>query len=199
MAEPEPVFFYDLSSPYAYLAALRVDDLLPVKPRWQPIVFGAMLRAQGRTPWSLTADEREPGQRTVEQRAAGRGLPAVRWPPGWPAESYSLLPLRAVWWAANAAGPELGKRLTLILYEIEFVEGRALDDVATVLEGGARCGLDAEELRAGMDDRQLKDSLRSATDAAIERGVPGIPTVALGEDLYWGDDRLEDAAAALAS
>jgi 2-hydroxychromene-2-carboxylate isomerase len=43
----------------------------------------------------------------------------------------------------------------------------------------------------------VKDALRAATDEAIALGVPGVPTVAVGERLFWGDDALEDAAAAL--
>ena len=52
-ATSAPVFYYDLSSPYAYLAALRVDDVLPVRPEWRPIAFGVLIRAVGKVPWSL--------------------------------------------------------------------------------------------------------------------------------------------------
>lgn len=192
-ASAEPVFFYDLSSPYAYLAAARIDDVLPVKPRWQPIVFGALLRARGRVPWSLQPDTRAPGQAEVEARASERGLPPVRWPDGWPAESYSVTPLRAV---LHAQDQGRGKELTLALYRIEFAEGRALNDLDTVLAAAEACGLDPEDVRRGIERQEIKDRLRAATDDAIARGIHGIPTVAIGDQLFWGDDRLEDAAAA---
>jgi 2-hydroxychromene-2-carboxylate isomerase len=195
-ASAEPVFFYDLSSPYAYLAAERIDAVLPLQARWQPIVFGALLRARGRTPWSLQDETRGPGQAEVAARARERGLPAVRWPDGWPAESYSVTPLRAV---LHAQEQGRGKELTLALYRAEFAEGRALDDLDAVLSAVEACGLDPDDVRKGVQRQEIKDSLRAATDDAIARGVPGVPTIAVGDELYWGDDRLEEAAAALSA
>jgi len=193
----EPIFFYDLASPYAYLAALRVDEVLPVRPRWRPVVLAALHRAHQRVPWSLREDEREPGQVAVSERGEGRGLPPMRWPPGWPAESYSVLPLRAALWALDALGHDQGKALTLALYEAEFREGRALNDLDTVLEAATRCGVAEDELRAGVQEESVKTALHSVTGEAVGMGVPGVPTVVVGEALFWGDDRLEEAASAL--
>ena len=92
MSAGEPIFFFDLYSPYAYLAAHRVDEVLPAAPRWQPIVFGVVLREAGKIPWSMRDGEREAGQEEVSRRARERGLPEVRWPPGWPADSYAWRP-----------------------------------------------------------------------------------------------------------
>jgi 2-hydroxychromene-2-carboxylate isomerase len=195
-ASAEPVFFYDLSSPYAYLAAERIDEVLPVQARWQPIVFGALLRARGRIPWSLQDETRAPGQAEVEARAGERGLPAVRWPRGWPAESYSVTPLRAV---LHAQEQGVGKELTMALYRTMFAEGRALNDLDTVLDAAESCGLDRDDVKQGVQRPEIKDRLRANTDEAIARGVEGVPTVADGEQMFWGDDRLEDAAAALSS
>ena len=73
-----PVFFFDYSSPYAYLAAARIGAVLP-EATWRPIAFGALIRQIGKVPWSLRPG-REAGMREVEERAAERGLPPVRWP-----------------------------------------------------------------------------------------------------------------------
>lgn len=196
MSSGEPIFFYDLYSPYAYLAAHRLDEVLPAAPRWQPIVFGVVLREAGKLPWSMRDGEREVGQEEVSRRARERGLPEVRWPPGWPAESYALAPLRAVVWAGRQDA-SLAKELTMALYELVFCHGRPLDERAIVFEAAATCGLEEEAVADGVEQQEVKDELRASTAAAIERGVSGIPTVAVGERLYWGDDRLEDAAAAL--
>jgi 2-hydroxychromene-2-carboxylate isomerase len=197
MNAEQPVFFYDLYSPYAYLAALRVDDVLPLAARWQPIVFGVILREAGKVPWSLRAGEREAGQEDVSRRARERGLPEPRWPPGWPRDSYSVRPLRAIVWAGEE-DPALAKALTLALYEIVFVRGQALNDPAVVAEAVSACGLDRGALEAGIERPEVKAALRASTAEAIARGVTGIPTVAIGDTLYWGDDRLEDAATSLA-
>lgn len=193
MSAVAPVFYYDFSSPYAYLAASRIDDLLP-DAVWRPIVFGVMLRERGRVPWSMRPG-REEGMREVERRAAERGLPPVRWPEGWPAESYSVTPLRA----AMVADEEGRLReFSHAVYRAVFVDGRRPDS----LEAGElaeMAGLDADSIAARMDSSALKERLRANTAEAIERGVPGIPTVAVGEELFWGDDRLKDAAAAAAA
>ena len=97
----EPVFYYDFNSPFAYIAAHRVDDVLPVRPRWQPIAFAFLLIHHQREPWSFDVEGRGPTMRDCQRRAAALGLP-LEWPQGWPQQSYSLLPLRAAVLAERA-------------------------------------------------------------------------------------------------
>lgn len=189
----QPVFYFDYSSPYAYLAAERVNSTLPVVPRWQPIAFAFVLRATGRTPWSLD-ERRDEGVAQVERRAAERGLPEIRWPPGWPVESYSLPALRAGIFA-QASGRVVA--YSLAAFRQAFAAGRSLADVDNVLLAAAACELHPRAVLKGIESRTVKEGLTAATEAAIERGVEGIPTVAVGDRLFWGDDRLEDAAEAL--
>ena len=196
MSDRRATFYFDLSSPYAYLAALRVDQVLPVESTWQPIAFGALIREIGKVPWSLRDETRAAGQAEIAQRARERGLPPVRWPPGWPAESYSVVPLRALLHAFDAGR---GKELSFELFRLEFVEGVALDDLDVIAAAADRCGLDGERLRAAVEEPEIKQRLRAATDDALRRGITGVPTVDVGDELFWGDDRLEDAAIALAA
>lgn len=186
-----PVFYYDFSSPYSYLAASRIDELLP-QATWRPIVFGALLRETGKVPWSLRRG-REAEMEAIERRAQARGLPPLRWPQGWPRESYSLLPLQA---ALAAEDQGLLQEASLALYEAIFAQGRRLDVLDNVLEAVGRAGLEPEAVRVAMEDEGLRGRLRAATREAIERGVTGVPTVAVDGSLFWGDDRLEAAAAA---
>ena len=190
-----PTFYFDLSSPYAYLAARRVDRVLDVRPVWQPIVFGAIIQRDGRVPWSF-GDAREENFAEIARRAEERGLPAMTYPPGWPRDSYSVNRLRA----AVVAGDEgVMQEFTWNAFHMMFAENRALADVAEVVEAAKRSGLDPDAVREGIASQDVKDRLRAATDEAYERGVRGVPTVAVGDELFWGDDRLEDAAAALAA
>ena len=190
MAEP-PVFYFDYSSPYAYLAAMRIDDVLP-DAVWRPIAFGILIRELGKVPWSLRPG-RESGMREIEERAAARGLPPVRWPPGWPDRSYSLLPLRA---AVVAEAHGRLKQFSVEAYRLMFAEGRTLDAPAPVLEAAVAAGLDRDAMAARLENPDIKARLRSYTDGAIARGVTGVPTVAVGGALFWGDDLLETAARA---
>jgi 2-hydroxychromene-2-carboxylate isomerase len=186
------LFLYDFNSPFAYLAALRIDDVLAGDVEWQPIAFAFLLRAQQRIPWSL--DERRPaGLADIEQRAAARGLAPLVYPDGWPAGSYTLDPLRA---ALVAADHGLLREYSFAAFERNFVAGTGLKDGAA-LEVAAEVGLDPDEVRAAMDGH-AKERLIAATDEAIAAGVHGVPTVTVDGEHFWGDDRLEEAAAALA-
>jgi 2-hydroxychromene-2-carboxylate isomerase len=119
----------------------------------------------------------------------------MRWPPGWPVESYSLLPLRA----ALAAGEQGRLReFSQAAFARNFVDGAGLrhpEDVAAV---APVAGLDGDVLLARAAADEIKRRLQEATEAAIALGVVGVPTVELGDQLFWGDDRLSAAAAAAA-
>jgi 2-hydroxychromene-2-carboxylate isomerase len=197
MSSPSPVFYYDLSSPYAYLGACRVDDVLPVRPEWRPIAFGVIVRRIGKQPWSFKKD-RDSHFDEIARRAADRGLPAVRYPDGWPVETYSLAPLRAVLLAADQGQDRL-RTVSHELFRTAFVDGQHLADLDAVLDAVDRAGMDRGRAREAIETTDVKERLRSQTDAALERGVTGVPTVAIGDRLFWGDDRLEEAAAALAT
>lgn len=173
---------------------MRVDDVLPEPPEWKPISFGVIVQATGKRPWSF-AEDRSASLAEIARRAAARGLPEVRYPDGWPRETYSLHGLRA---AHLADGPAQLRVLSDRLFAKMFVEGRHLADVEAVLEAAEEAGMDPERVRAGIADPDVKERLRLATEDALARGVTGVPTVAVGEQLFWGDDRLEEAAAAMA-
>jgi 2-hydroxychromene-2-carboxylate isomerase len=78
-----------------------------------------------------------------------------------------------------------------------FAAGRDMSDVDNVLIAAAACELHPNAVLKGIETQSVKDRLRASTEEAIERGVEGIPTVAVGDRLFWGDDKLEGAARAL--
>jgi 2-hydroxychromene-2-carboxylate isomerase len=121
----EPMFYFDFNSPYAYLAAHRVDRLLGADVRWQPIAFAFVIRALDRTPWSFT-DARPAGMRECEERAVRYGLAELRWPPGWPVESYTLAALRA---APVAEEHGRLKEFSLAAFAENFVHGTGVREV----------------------------------------------------------------------
>ena len=189
-AVPGAVFYYDFNSPYAYLAAERIDAVVGADVRWQPIAFAFLLRAQARVPWSL-GPERAGGVAECERRAAAGGLPPIRWPDGWPQDCYSLDPLRA---ALVAEGAGRLREYSVAAFRTFFVAGRSLGWDAA-LDVAVAVGLDREATRTAMAG-WARDRLRAVTDEAIAAGVPGVPTVTVGGEHFWGDDRLADAARA---
>lgn len=187
-----PLFSFDTSSPYAYLAAMRVDEALGPGVEWQPIAFGFLLRAQGRRPWSFDEPTRSEGIADCESRAAARGLPPMGWPPGWPVESYGLEPLRAIE-AARVHDRE--REVASAAFHRNFVTGEGLRSPGVVKQCWVEAGLPADDYEAAIEG--AKAPLTEATERAIEEGVPGVPTVTIEGQHFWGDDRLDEAAHAL--
>ena len=189
-----PVFLFDISSPYAYLAASRVDRVLPVLPEWRPVSFGFILRETGRQPWSFAAD-RTTHLAEIARRAAAYGLPEPRYPEGWPAETYSLLPLRVL---VLAEDQDHLRALAMAFFRKMFAEGTHLADPAHVAEALHEAGLDPD-LASRTGEPAARERLRESTEDALRRGVVGVPTTIVGQSLFWGDDQLEAAAAATRS
>jgi 2-hydroxychromene-2-carboxylate isomerase len=190
-AGSQPIFYYDLGSPYAYLAAERLHHVLPVVPVWQPILLGGIWKETGGRSWATT-DRRERGMAEIERRAEEYGLMPLRWPPGWP--NNTLTAMRAATFAQQTGR---AVAFSLAAFRQAFAAGRDLSDVDNVLIAAAACELHPNAVLKGVATQSTKDRLREATRHAYERGVRGVPTIAFGDELFWGDDRLEDAAAAL--
>jgi len=184
-------FYFDLGSPFAYLACERLEALFDEQVCWQPISLGALFKLNGRSSWALASPEqRRSGMAEVERRAHNYGLAPMRWPDPWPG-NY-LMAMRAATFAFSAGS---GREFTRCAFQDAFVAGHDLSLPENVLGAAERAGLDGQEVKRATEDPQIKLTLRQATDHAHELGVFGVPTVAVGEELFWGDDRLEQAAA----
>jgi 2-hydroxychromene-2-carboxylate isomerase len=190
---PQITFYFDLGSPYAYLTAERMANTLPEPVRWQPLSLGGLFKTNGRSSWGL-GEDRQAGMAEIERRARAYELPPIRWPDPWPG-NY-LMAMRAATFAL-AAGR--GREFALRAFRDAFQQGRDLSIPAHVLDAAEHAGLDRSEVEEATQDPQIKQGLREATDAAHALGVIGVPTIAVDDALFWGDDRLEDVAAYLAS
>ena len=187
----QPVFYFDLGSPYAYLAAERLQPVLPVVPVWQPILLGGIWQETGGRSWATT-DKRDEGIAEVERRAGEYGLMPLRWPEGWP--NNTLQAMRVATFAQS-----IGRTVafSVAAFRQAFAGGKDLSDVDNVLIAAAACELHPNAILKALETQSVKDKLRENTKEAYERGVRGVPTIAVGDQLFYGDDRLEDAASAL--
>jgi 2-hydroxychromene-2-carboxylate isomerase len=129
----------------------------------------------------------------IQRRAAERGMPDIHYPQGWPVENYSLNPLRAAIYAKESGRVV---SFSLACFRQVFAAGRDMSDVDNVLIAAAACELHPKAVLKGIETKSVKEKLRAATDRAVELGLEGIPTVAVGDRLFWGDDRLEEAVEA---
>ena len=191
------LFYYDLGSPYAYLAAERVNSLFAAScgepPEWQPILLGGLFKRFARDSWA-NGPRRADGIREVERRAAGRGLPPLRWPDPFPGNTLAGM-------RAAAYAKELGRAVSFSLaaFRQAFAAGRDLTDPDNVALAAAAAEIHPRALLAALARDSVKRSLRDATEEAGDRGVRGVPSVVVGGEVFWGDDRLDEAAEAAAS
>lgn len=189
-------FYYDLGSPYAYLSAERISGLFTEagleQPEWQPILLGGLFRRFERGSWAETPSRAE-GMAEIEGRAAHYGLPPLAWPTPWPGNT--LVAMRAATFAKQTGRTV---SFSLAAFRQAFAAGRDLTDADNVAIAGAACELHPRALLKAVETDMVKSALREATDRAGDLGVEGVPAVSVGDEVFWGDDRLEDAVAAAA-
>jgi 2-hydroxychromene-2-carboxylate isomerase len=183
--------YFDLGSPYAYLALARAQSVLGLQPELQPVLLGAVFARRGFGSWAHTPAR---GGRVVEveQRAQRYGLPPVRWPAGWPTDG--LAAMRCAVWACEQGR---GEAFARAVFDRQFAEGADIADLDVLLGCAADAQLDVQALTTALALPALKQSLRRATDRAWQDGVRGVPTLRIEEVLFYGDDQLELAAEAL--
>ena len=190
-----PVFYFDLGSPYAYLAAERISGLFAEarleQPEWQPILLGGLFKRFGRDSWA-NGPGREDGMREVERRADAYRLPPLRWPDPWPGNT--LLAMRAATFAKQT-----GRTVSFALagFRQAFAAGADLGDPDRVLIAASACELHPNAVSKAVATDAVKRALIEATEEAGDLGVRGVPSLLVGDEVFWGDDRLEEAVAAV--
>ncbi len=193
---PAATFYYDLGSPYSYLSAERISRLFTdaeiPQPEWQPILLGGLFARFERGSWSQTP-AREEGMREVERRAAAYGLQPIRWPDPWPGNGLHAMRVATY---AKSIGRTVS--FTLAAFRQAFAAGRDLSDPDNVAIAAAACELHPNAIAKAAASESVKTRLKEATQLAGDRGVFGVPTVVVGDEVFWGDDRLEEAVAAAA-
>lgn len=191
--DKDVVFYFDLGSPYAYLSAERISGLfaeaeLP-QPEWQPVLLGGLFKRFERDSWAARGDEglRREGMAEIERRASSYGLPPIVWPEPFPGDM--LFAMRAAIFAKQA-----GRTVSFALaaFRQAFAGGRDLSLPDNVLISAAACELHPRAVTAATETRAVKQALIDATTDAGDRGVFGVPALRVGEEIFWGDDRLEE-------
>ena len=187
---PTMEFWYAFASPYSWMAAERIGDLAAaagVTVRWRPFLIGPILRLRPGNPSPF--QNAPPAQRAYRQRDAERlcatyGLP-LRWPTSYPRNG--LLGARL----ARAVPDDLRPALSRAIYRANFVNDREISDATVIQEVVAAQGHDADALLAAALAEDNKRGLIADVDEAMVRGIFGAPSFLIGNELFWGNDRLE--------
>ena len=183
-------FYFDFSSPYGYLASERIDGIAAKHGRsvtWRPMLLGAVFQKIGGSPLVNQPMKGPYSQHDMLRSARLHGI-TFNVPDNFPVNSIAAC--RAYYWLAGSDAAT-ARDFARALYRGYFVENRDLSQPEIVVEAAQALGVDGDALVAAVQDQAIKDRLRAENDAAIERGVFGSPTVFVGDEMFWGHDRLE--------
>lgn len=181
-------FFFDYASPYSYLACHQVEAVAQrtgAELRWRPFLLGAVFKATGNSPPIQVPQKGVYLGKDLLDWTRHLGLPELRFPDTFPINSLKANRLGLV-------AAEHGRIVAFsrAAYRAAFVEGRDLNDPKVLAELGREVGLEPEVALARMEHQEIKDALRRNTEEAVERGAFGAPTFFVGQDMYFGNDRL---------
>jgi len=175
------VWYFDLISPFSYLHLKQFHKLpADLEIEYVPVLFAGLLKH-----WEHKGPAEIPPKRAYTYRqvvwlAGHLGIP-FKMPPAHPFNSLHGLRLLV------AAGPT--RQNVETAFDRVWKEGRDLQDPAELAELAR--GLHVTDLQAALGDEQVKSRLKANTDAAIAKGVFGVPSFLMGEALFWGQDSLD--------
>ena len=199
--EPQPAlrapplaFWYEFASTYSYLAALTIERLAQaagVPLVWRPFLLGPIFAQQGwrDSPFNLYPAKGRYMWRDLERLCASEGL-AWKRPSQFPRNSLLAARLALVGLAAG-----WGSAFSKAVFQANFAEDRDIassEVLGAILHG---LGVDAEPALARAAAPDIKAALRAQGEEAQQLGIFGAPTFQVGEEIFWGQDRLAQALA----
>lgn len=191
-AAPTLEFWFEFGSNYSYLSVMRIEALARaagVRVAWRPFLLGPIFKELGwaTSPFVLQPEKGAYAWRDTERQAARYGL-AFRRPSVFP--RVALLPMRVATLGADCAWmAEFCRRVMRQNWEQDL----DIDDERNVLLALDGLVPDPHAVLAEAQSDANKQRLRASTAQARTRGVFGAPTFFAGDEMFWGDDRLQDA------
>ena len=186
-------FYFDFSSPYGYLAAQRIEEVVGEYEReilWKPFLLGAVFKITGVKPALDIPMKGDYARLDLARSARLYDTPFVL-PETFP--FMSVAACRASYWL-NESDPEAARELIEALYDTAFGEGQSIREPAEVAAVAEELGHDPDTVLAAVQEPRIKDLLRREVEAAIAKGVFGSPYIIVDDEPFWGFDRLDDVA-----
>lgn len=193
--------FYDLSSPWTYLAFHNLQPIIAetgTTVRWRPFLVGGVFNAVNPDVYAARAEPMAPkivhNYRWLHEWARLADLPLV-----FPTEHHpvkSVLAMRMC--CALEEDPTSLVAFSLAAFRAYFAMGHNIDEPTVLVEIANACGLPGATLLEQATTQAIKDQLRANTEEAISRGAYGSPTLFVNDQLYFGNDQLPLVRQALA-
>lgn len=190
---PHLEFWYEFASTYSYLSVMRIEELAAksgVGVVWKPFLLGPIFQAQGmsNTPFRLYPKRGQYMVRDMERLCEARGLP-FKLSPLFPQNG-----LKAARLALSGAEAGWAPRFTRAVFLRQFRDQADISSDAVLAEALRVAGQDADDILAQIESPSVKDALKAQTQTAAALDIFGAPTFVTADgELFWGDDRLEQA------
>lgn len=187
-------FWFEFASTYSYLTVMRIEQLASassVAIGWRPFLLGPIFAAQGwnDSPFNIYPAKGRYMWRDLGRRAHSFGIP-FRHPTQFPRNG--LLAARVAFLAAREDWCPV---FTKAVFQANFAEDRDIGQPAVITAILDSLGKNGKDICERAQSVANKDALREQTDEARQRGIFGAPSFCVGQELFWGDDRLEEAIA----
>jgi 2-hydroxychromene-2-carboxylate isomerase len=182
-------FYFDFGSPTAYLAykrLLQLREQYELDVVYRPMLLGGVFKATGNSsPVAIPANGAYMNKHDLPRFCRRYGV-TLNFNPFFPINTLNLM-------RGALAAQRLGCFDVYIdaVYDGVWLDGKNMGEVDVIAETLTSAGLDATALLSLSQDAAVKAELIAATEAAVERGVFGAPTLFMGEDMYFGQDRLD--------
>ena len=184
-------FWFTMGSTYSFLSVMRLAELersSGISFRWRPFHLLVILQEMKHVPFADKPAKTAYMWRDIERRAAMYGFP-VKLPAPYPVKQSVVANLIAVVGMREGWGPDFVRAAYRRWLEL----GQETGSEPNVSESLREIGQDPARVLALANSEDAKAALTAETDAARELGIFGSPTFAVGRELFWGDDRAEDA------
>jgi 2-hydroxychromene-2-carboxylate isomerase len=180
-------FFFDYGSPFSYLADSQLKGLAErtgARVIYRPMLLGGVFKETGNSSPITIEAKRKYLNADLERWAKHYGVPPLH------NQHFPINTIRLMRGAVAAERLGVFAAYHRAVYDAFWREGLNLDDAVVVRGVLERAGLDAERIAAVSEEHAVKDALRVTTEAAVARGAFGAPTFFVGEQMFWGNDRL---------
>ncbi|MGG2396883.1 2-hydroxychromene-2-carboxylate isomerase [Pseudomonas sp. SH1-B] len=189
-------FFFDLGSPASYLAYTQLPALCRdcgAALVYRPMLLGGVFQATGNASPAMIPAKGRYMIRDLARYAERYGVP-MRFNPHFPINTLTLMRLLV---AVQLHQPERLDDALQVLFRAIWVDGVNMGDPLKVAEALAAAGFDALVLQQQIAEAAVKEALKATTEEAVKRGVFGAPTCFVGDEMFFGQDRLEFVREAL--
>jgi 2-hydroxychromene-2-carboxylate isomerase len=196
MSDKTVEFFFDFGSPASYLAWTQLPAICRAAGAtlvYRPMLLGGVFQATGNAS-PITVPAKGKYMLTDLARFAQRyGVP-MRFNPHFPINTLALMRAAV---GVQQREPARFEEFVAAMFRAMWVDGRNMADAATVGEVLAQAGFDAQAVLALSGDATVKDALKASTEEAVRRGAFGAPTMFVGSQMFFGQDRLDFVREAL--